>query len=509
MPATLLLPQQRVEQEGAQRMMWLAVAAGIAIVTAIPLYGFTQPQLGPVIADPLVRLCALFVVLAAGGFVALRRLEVVKPKVLLQAGMAFEILVAFAIAMFETCRPPAVPVLGLSGIGPWIVMTAALLPTVPSARLALALAAATMWPVAYWINSSRLGFDGLSWRQAVWPVGNYLFVVVAYLVGRLAYRTALEHANLINRAAFGSIGNGDASKALGSYELLTPIAEGGMGEIWEARHKMLARPAAIKIVKPDPARQDVFAQRFHREANAIAALQSPHTIYLYDFGTTQEGRLYYVMELLDGISVQRLVNDFGAQPPSRVVSILRQICLSLDEAHEKKIVHRDLKPSNVMICRVARTHDFVKVLDFGLAKPFGAEGLASLTVEGMSLGTPEYMAPEMIRGESVGTRADLYALGCIGYVLLTGTVVFVDSNPVTLALKHLNTRPEPPSARVPHDLPSDLERIVLQCLEKDPSARPATARDVERRLAACKIEPWTDADAADWWQRHLPAHKAR
>ena len=506
MPGTLLLPQQRVEQEGAERMMWLAVAAAAAIVIAVPLYGFTQPQLGPVLADPFVRICALFVVLGAGGFVALHRLEVVAPRVLLQAGMPFEVLVAFTIAMFETCRPPSGPLLGVSAIGPWIAMTAAVIPTSAATRLGLALAAATMWPLAYWINSSRFGFGGFSWGEAAWPTINYLFVVVAYLLARRTYKTALEHANLINRAAFGSIGNGSASNALGSYELLSPIAEGGMGEIWEARHKMLARPAAIKIVKPDPTRQDVFAQRFHREANAIAALQSPHTIYLYDFGTTQEGRLYYVMELLDGISLQRLVTDFGAQPPSRVVSILRQICQSLDEAHDKKIVHRDLKPSNVMICRVARTHDFVKVLDFGLAKPFGAEGSTSLTVEGMSLGTPEYMAPEMIRGEAVDTRADLYALGCIGYVLLTGTLVFVDSNPVTLALKHLNTPPEPPSARMPQGLPADLERIVLQCLEKAPRARPATARDVERLLAACKIEPWTDADATGWWERHLPAH---
>ena len=157
---------------------------------------------------------------------------------------------------------------------------------------------------------------------------------------------------------------------------MSPIAEGGMGEVWRASHKLLARPAAIKLVKLDASRQEMFAQRFHREANAIAALQSPHTVYLYDFGTTQDGRLYYVMELLDGISLQTLITTFGPQPASRVVSILRQMCRSLEEAHQEQIVHRDLKPSNVMICKVAQTCDFVKVLDFGLAKPFGA-GAAS------------------------------------------------------------------------------------------------------------------------------------
>ena len=135
---------------------------------------------------------------------------------------------------------------------------------------------------------------------------------------------------------------------------MSPIGEGGMGEVWRASHKMLARPAAIKLVKLDASRQELFAQRFHREANAIAGLQSPHTVYLYDFGTTQDGRLYYVMELLDGISLQTLITTFGPQPASRVVAILRQMCRSLEEAHQKKIVHRDLKPSNVMICQVAQ-----------------------------------------------------------------------------------------------------------------------------------------------------------
>ena len=323
MPATLLLPHQRVEQDAAQRTTWLAIAAVAAVVIAIPLYGFTRPPLGQVLDDPIVRLCALFAVLAAGGLVALFRYDIVAPKMLLRAGKPFEILFAFAIAMVETFRTPSIatPLLGVSAIGPWIAMTAALVPTPPATRLALAIAAATMWPLAYGINSWRLGFGTESWRQTIaWPAGNYLFVVVAYLAGRVTYRTALEHASLTNRAAFGSIGNDNGSKELGSYELLSPIAEGGMGEVWRASHQMLARPAAIKIVKPDrhaPGRR--LHQRFHREANAIAGLQSPHTVYLYDFGATQDGRFYYVMELLDGISLQTLVTTFGPQPASRVV----------------------------------------------------------------------------------------------------------------------------------------------------------------------------------------------
>jgi serine/threonine-protein kinase len=286
---------------------------------------------------------------------------------------------------------------------------------------------------------------------------------------------------------------------------LWQIGDGAMGEVWRASHKLLARPAAIKLVKADTARQDVFARRFHREADVIARLQSPHTVYLYDFGTTEEDRLYYVMELLDGISLQTLVTTFGAQPAPRVVAILRQICRSLEEAHAKEIVHRDLKPSNVMICQVAQTFDFVKVLDFGLAKPFGTGETSQLTVAGFMVGTPEYMAPEMVLGSPpVDARADLYALGCVAYVLLTGTLVFTDSNPVNIALKHARNRPDPPSQRTGQTVPADLERVIMACLAKDRNARPATARELDRLLAACDVRPWNEEDAAAWWKRHLP-----
>jgi serine/threonine-protein kinase len=168
-------------------------------------------------------------------------------------------------------------------------------------------------------------------------------------------------------------------------------------------------------------------------------------------------------------------------------------------------VHRDLKPSNVMLCQVATTTDFVKVLDFGLAKPFGTAETSNLTVDGVTVGTPEYMAPE-VAGASrrIDARADLYALGCVAYFLITGTLVFTDSSSIAIALKHMKTPPEPPSRRSGRSVPDDLERIILKCLEKDPGARPSSAADVERMLAACKIPRWTDEDASAWWARHLP-----
>lgn len=478
-------------EEGSRRLTFLAVAWVVLAITLHLFHRVMQPQIVPVFDDLVNRLAGLTAILIAAGIVALRQYKVVSSRILLRFGMIFEIAVAFAISLVETSRPfdPTIPLLGLSAIGPWVVFVAAVIPSPPHVRLALALGAATTWPVAYWINSARLPFVTESWRHtSIWPAMNYLLAVVAYIVGRLTYGTARE-AQTTN---------------VGSYTLISQIGEGGMGEVWRARHKLLARPAAIKLVKLDASREEIFALRFHREANVIAALKSPHTVYLYDFGTTEDGRLYYVMELLDGISLQTLIDTFGPQPPSRVVAILKQMCRSLQEAHQAQIVHRDLKPSNVMLCEVAQVRDFVKVLDFGLAKPLGAGAVSNLTLEGVTLGTPEYMAPEVGRGSpTVDARADIYALGCVAYALLTGLLVFTDASPVGVALKHMRTAPIPPSQRSDKPVPRDLEHVILACLEKDPGARPQSARDVERLLDACDVHPWTEEDADSWWQQHL------
>ncbi len=288
-------------EEGARRLTWLAA---VLVVTSITLYMFQrlmQPQIASIFDDPVTRLVWLMVVLIAAGLVALRQYNVVPSRMLLRFGMLFEIAVAFSIAMVETSQPfqPSVPLLGVSAVGLWVVVAAAVIPSPPNLRLALALAAATTWPVAYGINTARFGFTTESWRHvSIWPAMNYLLTIVAYVVGRLTYGTLREPRR--------------ALRNLGSYTLMSQIGEGGMGEVWRASHKLLARPAAIKLVKLDESRQELFAQRFHREANTIAALTSPHTVYLYDFGTTEDGRLYYVMELLDGISLQTLINDVRA-----------------------------------------------------------------------------------------------------------------------------------------------------------------------------------------------------
>jgi eukaryotic-like serine/threonine-protein kinase len=407
--------------------------------------------------------------------------------------------VAFAIAMIETSWPldPDKPVLGLSSMGPWIVAVGILIPNRPLWTLATALAAATMWPVAYAINHARFDFPlPPLGTLAAWPAINYLLAGLAYFTGKRMYGTEIAAQSAVD---------------LGSYRLVSPIGRGGMGEVWRATHQMLARSAAIKLIKADviagaSARQaDVSLKRFRREANVIARLQSPHTVYLYDFGTSKDGRWYYVMELLDGISLQELVTNFGPVPGPRVVDILRQACESLEEAHQQGLVHRDLKPSNVMLCKLALAHDFVKVLDFGLAKFVGPVEATQLTLDGITAGTPAYMAPEMAMGRAdVDARSDIYALGCIAYFMLTGTTVFIDDNPMSVALKHVQEAPDRPSVRTELTIAPDLEQVVMRCLEKKPADRPASAREVSDLLAACQLPPWTPDDATAWWERHLP-----
>ena len=495
-PGLTGLPPKLLE-DAALRLSILAVFVGAVVVIVQVFQRFAQPQFAAVIDDPVNRLTTLIAVLMAGALYALHRFRLVTARTLLGLGMVFEIVVAISISMIETSRPfdPDVPLLGLSALGPWIVFVGALIPNRPFVTLLVALAAATTWPIAYVLNAARLDFVTTSWRQTlVWPGLNYLMAGLAYLVGRATYGTACQ---------------AQTAQELGSYTLVAPIGEGGMGEVWKASHRMLARAAAIKLVKPAAtasARQtDMVIKRFRREANVIAGLQSPHTVYLYDFGTAQDGRFYYVMELLDGISLQTLVTTFGPQPASRVVFILRQICNSLDEAHEQGLIHRDLKPSNVMLCKVAQQHDFVKVLDFGLVKSLARDDLTQVTVEGVTAGTPGYMAPEVALGNpDVDTRADLYALGCLGYALLTGTVVFPDSNPMSMALKHVQAVPDPPSQRTELPIPPELERVILQCLEKKPADRPPSARDLDERLMAAGAAQWTERDAVKWWELHLP-----
>ena len=301
---------------------------------------------------------------------------------------------------------------------------------------------------------------------------------------------------------------------MGSYELIRKLGEGGMGEVWKARHILLAHTTAIKLIKAEAllrragdSNAELAIRRFEREARATAALKSVNTVDLYDFGTTDDGTCYYVMELLDGMDLGALVKRFGPLPAHRAVHLLRQVCYSLIEAHERGMVHRDIKPANVFVCRMKPHHDVIKVLDFGLVKHKRIKiDETRLTSDGIVIGTPSYMAPELAVGEDeIDGRADLYSLGCVAYWLLTGVDVFEGDTPMKVIVSHVGEAPPRPSARSGIEIPRSLEDITLSCLEKNPNDRPQSARELEDRLADLELnETWNQRAAEQWWKIHLP-----
>jgi serine/threonine-protein kinase len=275
---------------------------------------------------------------------------------------------------------------------------------------------------------------------------------------------------------------------------------------------MIAKPAAIKLIRPEllvdsPGLADMIIERFYREAEAVASLRSPHTVALYDFGIAADGTLYYVMELLDGIDLQRLVEQFGPLPPERVIHILGQVCDSLGEAHGRGMIHRDIKPSNIVLCHLGLTVDFVKVLDFGLVRREVPVHTGGLSAAGGEPGTPSYMAPETVWGAGpVDRRADLYALGCVGYWLLTGHTVFDGDSPVQIMYHHGYDAPMTPSERLGTPVPGDLEAVILAALAKQPDDRPSTAKEFGRRVAGCALpDHWSCERAQAWWESNHAA----
>jgi Protein kinase domain len=309
------------------------------------------------------------------------------------------------------------------------------------------------------------------------------------------------------------------SRELGSYELVRELGRGGMGEVWLARHKMLARPAALKLIKFDrvhgsTARAAEVMRRFEREAQATALLSSVHTVELYDFGRTDGGDFYYVMELLDGLDLDALVERHGPQEPARVVHILRQVCLSLDEAHARGIIHRDIKPANIFLCRQGFELDVVKVLDFGLAawatKVDGREE-TRVTRDEELLGTPAFMAPEMVVAKHrVDHRTDLYALGCVAYWLLTGRLLFEHETPMEMAVAHVHTPlASPLFSESMAPVPAALESVIRSVLSKAPDDRPQSARELLTLLGEVEVsEGWTEEKQVRWWSE-IPSADAR
>ncbi|HEV8124864.1 MAG TPA: serine/threonine-protein kinase [Gemmatimonadales bacterium] len=300
---------------------------------------------------------------------------------------------------------------------------------------------------------------------------------------------------------------------LGQYLLEEKLGAGGMGEVWRARHRLLLRPAAVKLIRPEllalgHTDQEALLRRFEREALATAALRSPHTVQLYDFGQAEDGTLFYVMELLEGIDLEHLVSRFGPVPPERAIHILKQVCHALDEAHQNGLTHRDIKPANIFISGTGTELDFVKVLDFGLVRlnPATTSQQVLNTNEETVGGTPAYVAPEVVTGEAgYDHRVDLYAVGCVGYWLLSGRLVFEAGTAMGMLIDHARTQAPPLRSRTELVIPADLEHIIMDCLEKDPSRRPGSAAELARRLSECMASgQWTRERAEQWWRTHAP-----
>jgi len=308
-------------------------------------------------------------------------------------------------------------------------------------------------------------------------------------------------ATLASRTIFGLRRRASEAQKLGQYTLGEKVGEGGMGAVYRASHALMKREVAIKLLPLERA-GDAAIRRFEREVQLTSRLTSPNTIAIYDYGRTADGVFYYVMEFIDGYSLEDLVRSFGPLPPGRTIRICAQICLALAEAHGIGLIHRDIKPANVALCERAGVHDVVKVLDFGLVKELGTEVGATATAT--LTGTPLYLAPEAITSpDAVDARTDLYALGAVAYYLLTGTHVFGGTTIVEVCSHHLSRAPEPPSARLGAPVPRDLEAIVLRCLAKAPADRYPSARSLHEALLACgEAEDWTEEDAAGWWREN-------
>jgi serine/threonine-protein kinase len=423
-------------------------------------------------------------------------------------GVAFEIVGSYAIAAAEFADPRTLDLeqhsgyTGLSWVSVWVLLFTVVVPTSPRRAVLAALASVSSVAIVIGIvmASGATSFRAGPVEFFFALVFPYILVVcMAYVGARVVYHLGTQ----VKRA-----------RELGSYFLEEKLGQGGMGEVWRARHRMLARPAAIKLIRPSltgsahPGLSEEAVHRFTREAQVIARLRSPHTVELFDFGVSDDGAFYYVMELLDGLDTDSLLQRFGPIPPDRAIYLLRQVCHSLSEAHSCSLVHRDIKPANIFLCRYGEEFDFVKVLDFGIVRAVrDPDDTSTLhTRKNEVHGTPAFISPEQVLGTSVDGRADIYASGCLAYWLLTGQFVFTADTPMGLLVHHAQTQPSPPSSRTELRMPPALDDLVVSCLAKDPAHRPQSAKELSIRLAEIECgDCWTQDRAREWWAAHHPS----
>jgi eukaryotic-like serine/threonine-protein kinase len=389
-------------------------------------------------------------------------------------------------------------ILGLVGTALWIVVRAALIPSSPRRTILLT----AMVGVPMILTPTLLvaaGDGGLALRAA--DSGAYPWMPAALV---MVWGFVIIAATVTSRVIYGLRVEVREARRLGQYVLEEKIGEGGMGEVYRARHGMMRRPSALKLLRSGPA-DEANLVRFEREVQLTARLTHPNTITIFDYGRTDDGVFYYAMELLDGATLQRIVEVGGPQAEGRVMRILTMACGALAEAHGIGLIHRDIKPANIMLCMQGGERDVVKLLDFGLVKELAVEGDVKISVANTVAGTPQYMAPEsMLAPDAVDGRADIYALGAVAYYLLAGGEVFKGKTVVEVCSQHLYEKPERLAARGV-TVSAELEAVVLACLEKSADLRPQSAVELRRRLEACAVEPWDSERARRWWQDHQVA----
>jgi serine/threonine-protein kinase len=416
-----------------------------------------------------------------------RRVHSVETLNAIDAAGTIAVSASFAV-MARLLFPGVGALIGLLAISYVTLGRAAQLPSTPRRTLAISAVSFASVVVSTMSGAVPPGYAGLS-------VGR-LFATIDTLLWAIA-GTALT--TVASKVIYGLQEKVFEARQLGQYTLESKIGGGGMGEVYRARHAMLRRPTAIKLLPGEHSEAQL--KRFEREVQLTASLTHPNTISVFDFGRTPEGTFYYAMELLDGLNLETLVEEHGPQPPGRVVHILTQVCGALAEAHGVGLIHRDIKPANVYLCKIGGIDDFVKVLDFGLVRNVNQDVTVSQSSAQTLIGTPLYMSPEaVVSPESVGTSADLYSLGATAYYLLSGSAPFRANTAVEVFTQHLHAQPEPPSRRLGSTIPAALETIVLDCLAKDPAARPSSAAALAERLQALTDVPaWSPEQARQFW----------
>jgi eukaryotic-like serine/threonine-protein kinase len=484
--------------EASRRLAVMSMMAFVLWIVANILWHATWPAFHPGVPDPGFRAPDVITIIAAVASLGLWlfiRQSRNSPQFYLNLGLVYLVLTCFAISLVMHWGLPAIEPLApmISWVGVVILMFSAVLPVNPRNMLVAGLIGASMDPIGMALTHVH-GFGTLEALRLglLMHYTDFMLAGVAYVISRIVTRLGKQ----VTKA-----------REMGSYQLGELIKRGGMGEIYKATHRMLARPAAIKLIRAEMLTTahgesaELAIKRFRREAEAAANLRSPHTVELFDFGVTEDQTFYFVMELLEGVDLETLVKEHGPLPPSRVVHVLKQTCESLAEAHEKGLVHRDIKPANIHLGKAGIRRDWVKVLDFGLVKSVHQEkmGDSLATAVGRTPGTPAYMSPEMTLSESVDARADIYALGCVGYFLLTGKMVFDATSAIQMIAMHIKNDPVPPSLRANLQIPQSLEAVILKCLAKRPEDRYSSVIELSNALDAARIQPWTEEQAKAFW----------